>query len=50
MFKSQATKKALLVGVVALMLCLAMLTGTTFAWFTDQETSGNNKIVNSSRL
>lgn len=45
MFKSQATKKALLVGVVALMLCLAMLTGTTFAWFTDQETSGNNHII-----
>ena len=39
------TKRALLTSVMALMLCFAMLTGTTFAWFTDQETSANNKII-----
>ena len=45
MSNSKMTRRALLTSVVALMLCFAMLTGTTFAWFTDQETSGNNKIV-----
>ena len=45
MTNSKITRRALLISVVALMLCLAMLTGTTFAWFTDQETSANNKIV-----
>ncbi|MBQ4108392.1 MAG: hypothetical protein IJC80_03205, partial [Clostridia bacterium] len=39
------TKRALLTSIMALMLCFSMLTGTTFAWFTDQETSGNNKII-----
>ena len=41
-FKS--TKRALLSSVVALMLCFAMLLGSTFAWFTDSATSGNNLI------
>ena len=45
MSNSKMTKRALLTSIMALMLCFAMLTGTTFAWFTDQETSGNNKIV-----
>ena len=45
MTNSKITRRALLISFVALMLCLAMLTGTTFAWFTDQETSANNKIV-----
>ena len=40
----KATKKALLSSVVALLLCFAMLMGTTFAWFTDTATSGTNKI------
>ena len=39
------TRRALLTSVMALVLCFAMLTGTTFAWFTDQETSANNRIV-----
>ena len=45
MTNSKMTKRALLTSVMALVLCFAMLTGTTFAWFTDQETSGNNKII-----
>ena len=45
MSNSKMTKRALLTSIMALMLCFAMLTGTTFAWFTDQETSGNNKII-----
>ena len=40
----KTTKKALLSSVVALLLCFAMLMGTTFAWFTDTATSGTNKI------
>ena len=45
MTNSKMTKRALLTSVMALFLCFAMLTGTTFAWFTDQETSANNKII-----
>ena len=45
MTNSKMTKRALLTSIMALMLCFAMLTGTTFAWFTDQETSANNKII-----
>ena len=28
-----------------MVLCVAMLVGTTFAWFTDRVTSGANQIV-----
>lgn len=34
----------MLQSVVALILCAAMLVGTTFAWFTDEVTSAVNKI------
>jgi predicted ribosomally synthesized peptide with SipW-like signal peptide len=34
-----STKKALLGSVVALVLCTALLLGTTFAWFTDSATA-----------
>lgn len=44
MTKQKNTKKALLTSVLSLMLCIAMLIGTTFAWFTDSVASGNNKI------
>ena len=30
---------------LALLLCISMLIGSTFAWFTDSVTSGNNKIA-----
>ena len=38
------TKRSLLASVFALVLCVAMLVGSTFAWFTDTATSGVNKI------
>lgn len=37
--------KALLGSVLSVILCLTMLIGTTFAWFTDSVVSANNKIV-----
>lgn len=40
----KTSAKALLHSVVALLLCVSMLVGTTFAWFTDSVTSGVNKI------
>ena len=45
MTNMKTTKRALLSSVLALMLCFAMLLGTTFAWFTDTAVSANNKIV-----
>ena len=45
MKKSSNTKRALLASILSLLLCMAMLVGSTFAWFTDTVTSGNNKIV-----
>ncbi|MBR2479058.1 MAG: SipW-dependent-type signal peptide-containing protein [Clostridia bacterium] len=44
MINTKTTKRALLSSVVALLLCFAMLVGTTFAWFTDSVTSGGNII------
>ena len=38
------TKRSLLASVFALVLCVAMLVGSTFAWFTDTATTGVNKI------
>ena len=39
------TKRALLGSVIALILCMTMLLGTTYAWFTDSVVSGKNHIV-----
>ena len=39
------TKRSLLASVFALVLCVAMLAGSTFAWFTDTASTGVNKIV-----
>ena len=39
------TKHALIVSVLTLLLCVAMLIGATFAWFTDSVTSGKNAII-----
>ena len=44
MTNSKSTKRALLGSVLALVLCLAMLIGATFAWFTDSASTGINKI------
>ena len=41
---SKNTKRALLTSVLAMVVCLAMLVGSTFAWFTDTATTGVNKI------
>ncbi len=40
----KSTKRALLGSVLSLLLCCAMLIGTTFAWFTDSVSSNGNKI------
>ena len=45
MTNTKSTKRALLASVMALLLCFAMLLGTTFAWFTDTVSNGVNKIV-----
>lgn len=38
------TKRALLTSALALLLCVSMLIGSTFAWFTDSVTSTGNII------
>ena len=40
----KATKRALLTSVMALVMCVVMLVGTTFAWFTDTATTNVNTI------
>ena len=43
--KLKSKKSALLLSFTSLLLCFAMLVGSTFAWFTDTATTGVNKIV-----
>ena len=38
------TKKSLIFSALSLILCCALLVGTTFAWFTDSVTNTGNKI------
>ena len=45
MTKTKSTKRALLTSVLALIMCISMLVGSTFAWFTDSVTSNNNIIT-----
>ena len=45
MEQRKQTRRALLASVLSLVICGAMLVGTTFAWFTDSVTSGKNTIV-----
>jgi len=49
MNNKKSTKRALLSSVLSLVLCMAMLIGTTFAWFTDSVSSTNN-IIKSGNL
>ena len=42
--KLKSKKSALLLSFTSLLLCFAMLVGSTFAWFTDTATTGVNKI------
>ena len=44
MTNSKTTKRALLTSVLALLMCVTMLVGATFAWFTDTASTGVNKI------
>ena len=44
MTSSKSTKRALISSTLALLMCVAMLIGTTFAWFTDTASTGVNKI------
>ena len=44
MTKTKSTKHALLMSGLALLMCVSMLIGSTFAWFTDSVTSAGNKI------
>ena len=44
MNESRKTKKALRGSLLALFLCIVLLIGTTFAWFTDTASTGVNKI------
>ncbi|MBQ2863781.1 MAG: hypothetical protein IJE84_06345, partial [Clostridia bacterium] len=42
------TKKSLLMSIVSMLLCLSMLMGTTYAWFTDSVATTGNRIVSGS--
>lgn len=42
---SNHTRKSLTASIISIFLCLILLIGTTFAWFTDSVTSGNNRIA-----
>ena len=44
MSNKKATKRALLTSILAICLCLVMLIGSTFAWFTDTASTGVNTI------
>ena len=44
MTNSKSTKRALIFSALAILMCAAMLIGTTFAWFTDTAFTAVNKI------
>jgi len=44
MKRKNTTRNALFTSIISLLLCVSMLVGTTFAWFTDTVKSGNNII------
>lgn len=44
MTKTKSTKRALLMSALALLMCVSMLVGSTFAWFTDSVTTAGNTI------
>ena len=44
MESSKSTKRALLTSALALLMCVTMLVGATFAWFTDTASTAVNKI------
>lgn len=44
MTNKRSTKRALVLSLLSMLLCVTMLVGTTFAWFTDSVTSSGNII------
>ncbi len=44
MTNSKSTKRAFVSSAIAVIMCVAMLIGTTFAWFTDTASTAVNKI------
>lgn len=44
MTSSKSTKRALVSSALSILMCVAMLIGTTFAWFTDTASTAVNKI------
>ena len=44
MANNKFTKRALISSVLSILMCVAMLIGTTFAWFTDTASTAVNKI------
>ncbi len=44
MKRKNTTRNALFTSVISLLLCVSMLVGATFAWFTDSVQSGRNEI------
>ena len=44
MKNSKSTRRALLTSALALLMCVTMFVGATFAWFTDTASTGVNKI------
>ncbi len=45
MTKTKSTKRALVASLLSIAMCVTMLVGSTFAWFTDSATTGVNTIV-----
>ncbi|MBE5733155.1 MAG: hypothetical protein E7353_09050 [Clostridiales bacterium] len=44
MAKKRSFKRALIMAILSMVVCLSMFAGTTFAWFTDSVTSSKNVI------
>ena len=42
--KKFSSKRALLLSVLSMVICVSMLIGSTFAWFTDSATANVNTI------
>ena len=48
MKRKNLARNALITSILSMLLCVSMLVGTTFAWFTDEVTSSGNKIQSGS--
>ena len=44
MTNSKFTKRAAVLSALTVLMCMVMLAGTTFAWFTDSVSTGVNRI------